>query len=68
MKKVLQSRINEIYTAKVEQLFNESMARAEMKKKDQFLISVDEIENRDDFLKLTSELDNWANEYPQVNY
>jgi|GEM_PF-1764090 len=68
MKKVLQSRINEIYTAKVEQLFNESMATAEMKKKDQFLISVHEIENRDGFLKLTSELDNWAKEYPQVDY
>lgn len=68
MKKELQVRINQIYMAKVEQLNNESMAIAEMKRKDQFLISANQIENRDDFLNLTDSLDNWADEYPQVEY
>ena len=68
MKRGLESRINKIYTSKVEQLFNESMARAEMNRKSKLLVSVDHIKNKEAFLNLTSVLDNWAKEYPQVKY
>ncbi|MGK0387127.1 MAG: FtsZ-binding cell division protein ZapB [Patiriisocius sp.] len=66
MKRELQSRINTIYNAKVLLLNNQSMAIAELKKKNQLQQSVNQVNNRKDFLDMTNQLDNWASEFPVV--
>lgn len=66
MRRILIERISKILKAKIQLLNNESMQVTELKIKQRFDVRANEVQQHNDFLELTSELDDWAQQNPAV--
>jgi len=66
MRRILIERISNVWNAKVPLLNNELMQVAELRIKQRFDARANEVQQHNEFLELTSELDDWAQQNPAV--